>query len=77
MPGMQLHDQDGQRKHLMPVERVRFFRAVEDGPSEVGTFCGDRVYTDCRITEVLEVGADRVDLRAASVAKRIAQRMWG
>ena len=63
MHGMQLYDEDGQRKYLTPGERDAFLKAAEDAPREVRTFCATLVYTGCRITEALELTADRVDLK--------------
>jgi integrase len=60
---MQLYDDEGQRKYLTPGERDAFLKAAEDAPREVRTFCGTLVYTGCRITEALELTADRVDLK--------------
>ncbi len=64
MHGMQLYDDDGQRKYLTPGERDAFLEAAEAAPREVRTVCGTRVYTGCRITEALELTADRIDLKA-------------
>jgi integrase len=64
MHGMQLYDDDGQRKYLTPGERDAFLKAAEAAPREVRTFCCTLVYTGCRITEALELTADRVDLKA-------------
>jgi integrase/recombinase XerD len=61
--GMQLYDEDGQRKYLTPGERDAFLKAAEDAPREIRTFCGTLVYSGCRITEALELTADRVDLK--------------
>lgn len=63
MNGMQLYDDDGQRKYLTPGERGAFLKAAEDAPREVRTFCGTLVYTGCRITEALELTADRIDMK--------------
>jgi hypothetical protein len=37
MNGMQLYDDDGQRKYLTPGERDAFLKAAEDAPREVRT----------------------------------------
>jgi len=64
MHGMRLYDEDGQRKYLTPEERDAFLKAAEAAPREVRTFCGTLVYTGCRITQALELTADRVDIKA-------------
>jgi integrase/recombinase XerD len=64
MHGMQLYDEDGQRKYLTPEERDTFLKAAEDAPREVRTFCVTLVYPGCRITEALELTAARVGLKA-------------
>jgi integrase len=63
MNGMQLYDDDGQRKYLTPGERDAFLKAAEDAPREVRAFCGALAYTGCRITEALELTADPVDMK--------------
>jgi integrase/recombinase XerD len=63
MNGMQLYDDEGARKYLTPGERDAFLKAAEDAPREVRTFCGTLVYAGCRITEALQLTADRVDLK--------------
>jgi integrase/recombinase XerD len=64
MNGMQLYNDKGERKYLTPGEREIFLKAAEDAPREVRTFCGTLVHTGCRITEALQLTADRVDLKA-------------
>jgi integrase/recombinase XerD len=59
---MRLYDNRGQRKYLTPAERKVFLQAAEDAPEEVRTFCGTLAHTGCRISEALELTADRVDL---------------
>jgi integrase len=64
MHGMRLYDDNGQRKYLTPEEREVFLKAAEVAPREVRTFCGTLVHTGCRISEALELTADRVDIKA-------------
>jgi integrase len=64
MNGMQLYNDDGQRKYLTPGERDAFLKAAEDAPRMVRTFCAALVYTGSRATEALHRAADRVDLQA-------------
>jgi integrase/recombinase XerD len=61
---MSLYDQNGQRKYLTPAEREAFLQAADDAEREVRTFCGTLAYSGCRISEALELSADRVDLKA-------------
>jgi integrase/recombinase XerD len=78
MHGMQLYDENGQRKYLTPEERDAFLRVAEGAPPEVYKFCGTLVYTCCRITEDLELTADRVDLKAGVlVLESLKQRRRG
>lgn len=58
-----LHDQHGQRKYLTPEERDAFIRAAESAAREVRTFCWTLAYSGCRISEALELTADRIDVR--------------
>lgn len=55
--------QNGKRKYLSAQERGRFLAAADaqDDPL-VRTFCGTLAYAGCRISEALELTADRVDL---------------
>lgn len=59
---MRLFDQHGHRKYLTPAERRAFLDAAEIAPEPVRTFCETLAYTGCRISEALELTADRVDL---------------
>ena len=49
---MSLYDQNGQRKYLTPAER------------EVRTFCSTLARTGCRISEALQLSADRIGPKA-------------
>ena len=64
---MSLYDQNGQRKYLTPDEREAFLKAADDAPREVRTFCHALCFTGCRISEALQLTADRVDLKAGSI----------
>jgi integrase/recombinase XerD len=59
---MQLYDRHGHRKYLTPSERRNFIRASESALREIRTFCGTLVHTGCRISEALELTADRIDI---------------
>lgn len=58
----ELFDNAGNRKYLTAEERTQFLKAAETMPREVRTFCGILTYTGCRISEALELTADRVDI---------------
>jgi len=59
---------DGQRKYLIPEERARFIRACEVAEDlTVRTFGLMLAHGGCRITEALEMTADRVDFADGSV----------
>ena len=57
-----LFDASGKRKYLTKDERTAFLKAAERASREVRTFCGTLAYTGCRISEALELTADRIDL---------------
>lgn len=59
---MQLYDRHGHRKYLTPSERSDFIRASESADQLIQTFCGTLAHTGCRISEVLELTADRIDI---------------
>lgn len=64
---MSLYDAAGHRKYLTPEEREAFLEAAATAPREVRTFCGTLLYTGCRISEALQLTADRVDLKGGSI----------
>ncbi len=63
----QLYDQSGHRKYLTPSEREAFLKAADAASREVRTFCAMLTYTGCRISEALNLTADRVDLEAGAI----------
>src|SRR6478736_9467962 len=60
--GMQLHDAEGRRLYLTEQERRAFIAAAAQARREVRTFCGVLHATGCRISEALELTAERIDL---------------
>jgi integrase/recombinase XerD len=64
---MSLYDLNGQRKYLTPAERDTFLKAADDTEREVRTFCGVLAWTGCRISEALQLTADRVDLKDGAI----------
>jgi integrase/recombinase XerD len=59
---MQLYDRHGHRKYLTPSERRDFIRVSESALQQVRTFCFTLAHTGCRISEALELTADRIDI---------------
>jgi integrase len=57
----QLFDNRGNRKYLTQKERDLILKAAEKGEREVRTFLSVLLYTGCRISEGLELTADRID----------------
>ena len=61
----------GQRKYLNSEERDRFLAAANSHErGEVRTLCLVLAYTGCRISEALQLTADRVDLSAKAITFR-------
>lgn len=53
--------QNGKRKYLTADERTRFLAAADAHESDVRTFCGVLAFAGCRLSEALELTAERVD----------------
>ena len=62
-----LYDDSGKRKYLTPAERETFLKAADEAEREVRTFCHTLAYTGCRISEALQLTADRVDLKGGVI----------
>jgi integrase len=54
--------QNGKRKYLNADERARFLLAADAHDPDVRTFCGVLAFAGCRLSEALDLSADRVDL---------------
>jgi integrase/recombinase XerD len=54
--------QNGNRKYLNAQERARFLAAADGHEPDVRTFCGVLAFAGCRLSEALELTADRADL---------------
>jgi integrase/recombinase XerD len=67
---MRLHDAQGHRLYLTAGERAAFRQAAADSPRITRTFGLTLFYTGCRISEALELTADRVDFRDRSLTFR-------
>ena len=62
---------NGKRKYLTSDERERFLtQANQHERGEVRTLCLVMAYTGCRISEALELTADKIDLSAKSIVFR-------
>ena len=61
----------GKRKYLTQEEQGRFLGAASElERGEVRTFCMVLAYTGCRISEALELSAERIDLSAKTITFR-------
>jgi integrase/recombinase XerD len=67
---MRLHDAQGHRLYLTAGERDAFRTAADASPRVTRTFGLTLFYTGCRISEALELTADRVDFRDRSLTFR-------
>jgi integrase len=65
--GTQLYDAQGRRKYLTADERKAFLNAAEKAPRQVRTLCLVLAYTGCRISEALELTAQRIDVDVGTV----------
>ena len=62
---------DGKRKYLTSEERDRFLDSANSHErGEVRTLCLVMAYTGCRISEALELTADKIDLSEKSIVFR-------
>ncbi|MCW5726243.1 tyrosine-type recombinase/integrase [Parvibaculum sp.] len=62
-----LYDKAGRRKYLTVKERSAFIDASRRAPPEVATFCLTLAYTGARISEVLALTPERIDMEAGVV----------
>ena len=62
-----LYNAQGKRLYLTLDERQAFFEAAKHQPDKVRTLCLLLYYTGCRISEALNLTADRVDTSAGEV----------
>ena len=63
----ELFDQRGRRLYLTTDERRAFLAAAEQAERRTRTLCFCLAYTGCRISEALELTAERVDLEAGVI----------
>lgn len=62
-----LYDKHGKRLYLTPSERKAFFEAAKGQPDNLRTFCHMLYFTGCRVSEALNLTADRVDVPAGEI----------
>ncbi len=62
-----LLDLNGKRKYLTKAERNAFLCAANKSSPEIATFCAVLAYTGARISEVLALTPDRVDVDAGVI----------
>lgn len=62
-----LYNAQGKRLYLTLDERIAFFKASKHQPAKVKTFCQLLYYTGCRVSEALNLTADRVDMAGGEI----------
>lgn len=67
---MRIFSDDGQRLYLTPDERQQFITAAKEAQRNVRTLCLTLAYTGMRISEALQLTADRVDFASKSIVIR-------
>lgn len=73
-----LYDRAGNRKYLVARERLAFVKAATTERSEIATFCLTLALTGARISEVLALTPERIDIAdAAIVFETLKQRKKG
>jgi integrase len=70
-----LFDLKGNRKYLNGPERKAYFQAVKDEPDRLRrAFCLTLFYTGCRISEALNLTAERIDLTGKALVFETLKR---
>lgn len=69
-----IHDSKGRRKYLTSAERSRFRASASSLEPARRDFCLMLLYTGARISEVLELSAERIDAESKSVVIRTLKR---
>lgn len=59
---LQLHNSDGEKKYLTPLEREKYINQAARQPRIVSTFCLMLVHSGCRISEALALTANKIDM---------------
>ncbi|UTW59513.1 tyrosine-type recombinase/integrase [Kordiimonas sp. SCSIO 12603] len=65
-----LYNAQGKRLYLTQDERQAFFEAAQKQPEKVRTLCQLLYYTGCRVSEALNLTADRVDMAGGEIVIR-------
>jgi integrase len=69
-----IYDGHGRRKYLNPLERSQFQKIAGDLPPPQRCFCLVFFYTGLRISEALELAAERIDLLEEVIVIRTLKR---
>jgi site-specific recombinase XerD len=70
-----MFDRKGNRKYLNGPERKAYFQAVKDEPDRLRrAFCLTLYYTGCRISEGLNLTAERIDLTGKAIVFETLKR---
>ena len=69
-----LFDQNGVRKYLTGRERFAFARAAYREGGEIATFCLTLAFTGARVSELLAVTRERIDLADGSIVFETLKR---
>ena len=69
-----LFDGRGRRKYLVPSERREFIRAAIRVGGEAGTFCAVLAFCGARISEVLALTPERIDIRNGAIVFETLKR---
>lgn len=69
-----LYDRQGHRKYLIGSERTAFLTAAKAASPETETFCVMLAFTGARVSELLELTADRVDLASCVIVFETLKR---
>jgi integrase len=74
-----MYDRQGKRKYLNHLERRAFLRVIQQEPDALRrAFCLTLFYTGCRISEALNLTAERIDLSGKAVVfETLKQRKKG
>lgn len=62
-----LYDPEGNRKYVTVSERAAFLRAVEQRPPEIRSFCRLLAYTGARISEILALTPNNINVAAGVI----------
>jgi integrase len=69
-----LYDGHGQRKYLNSAERAAFIRAAMDTDASTASFCLTLALTGARISEILELTGERIDVSNSAIILETLKR---